>query len=342
MKRSLILFLNLSFFLGSLASAKMHLVEWHVDNLLAPLILPVRDSETAEEASHRYLNNLAKNSNIFWLFYGEIPVLKTIQFKELDTAGADQRVLLQANAAADYTKHSKRIEKFKYYFNQLNQSNYMLPIHPTMGLSFFEQREVFDLIYENFAVYAGLGGDDVDPKLSRQDDFHAREVTADRDLAELKLIQHFIRRGQTEKDLRKKSFYFGTCRGSQLASVALGYQLIQDIPFQVNTELDHSANWHVINILPTTHEILKQSSPKATLKVNSLHHQSVIFKKGGFLELAAISPDGIIEATEFKNGRGMLIQFHAELMDNSLGLQILSQVIKAKDRTGSLICKNLF
>lgn len=342
MKLSLKPFLMLTFFLGSLASAKMRLVEWHVENVLAPLILPVRDTETPWDASERYLKNLAKNPDLLELFNFEIPILKTIQFKELSAAGANHRVLLQANSAADYTKKSERVEKFKLYFEKMNQDNFLLPIDPALGLAFFEQREVFDLVYENFAIYAGLGGDDVDPQLARQENFHSREIRAERDLAEIKLISHFIRRGQNEKNTLKKSFYFGTCRGSQIASVALGYKLIQDIPVQVATKIDHSEDWHTIQILPTTNKILSQSSTRSTLKVNSWHHQAVIFKKGGFLELAAVSPDGIVEATEFKNGRGLLIQFHAELMNNLLGQQILAEVIKAKDRSGSLICKKLF
>ncbi len=342
MKSSLAPFFILVFLLGSLASAKMHLVEWHVKNVLAPFILPVRDSETAQQASERYLKNLAKNPELFGLFNAETPQLKTLQFKEVTSENANQRVLLQANSAADYTKNSERVQKFKFYFEKLKQDNFLLPIFPTLGLSFFEQREVFDLIYENFAIYAGLGGDDVDPLLAHQENFHARDVVGERDLAELRLIRHFIRRGQSEKNPLKKSFYFGTCRGSQIASVALGYKLIQDIPFQVETKIDHSEEWHSIKIMPTTYNILGQSSRNSVLKVNSWHHQSVIFKNGGFLELAALSPDGIVEATEFKNGRGLLIQFHAELMDNSLGQQILSQVIRAKDRTGTLQCKKLF
>ena len=332
----------LLFFLGSLASAKMRLVEWHIENVIAPFILSVRDSESPQNASERYLKNLAKSPGLSELFNFGIPELKTTRFVELIPKDADHRILLQANSPADYTKNSVRVEKFNSYFEKWNQENFLLPINPTLGLTFYEQREVFDLIYENFAVYVGLGGDDVDPWFAHQENFHARNFVSERDQAEIKLIQHFIRRGQSETNPLKKSFYFGTCRGSQIASVALGYQLIQDIPFEVDTKLDHSEDWHTIRFLPTTHEILKQSSRNSNFKVNSLHHQAVIYKKGGFLELAALSSDGIVEATEFKNGRGLLIQFHAELMDNQLGEEILSQVVKAKDRTGAFTCNKLF
>ena len=135
----------------------------------------------------------------------------------------------------------------------------------------------------------------------------------------------------------------GICRGSQIASVALGYELIQDIPFHLENDIGHSDTWHDIHLLPTTHSILKETASKSdTLYVNSLHHQSVKFKEGGPLEIAARSDDGITEATEFKNGRGLLLQFHPELMENNLGYQILSQVINTKNRLMPQVCSQVF
>ncbi|OFZ29071.1 MAG: hypothetical protein A2622_12850 [Bdellovibrionales bacterium RIFCSPHIGHO2_01_FULL_40_29] len=329
--------------MSSWSMAAVRLVEWHVKNANAPLILPVRSTESPEQAADRYLRNLSQNSGLMELFQGTTPYFETVKFKELSTrpGASDQRVLMQANRPGDYTSGSERVDQFRFYFERLGQKNYLLLINPTLGLSIREEREVFDQVYEKFGIYAGLGGDDVDPMLMKQENFHSVNTNTERDLAEIKLIRHFIQRGQKEKDSFKKSFYIGVCRASQLASVALGYKLIQDIPFQVGGQVAHKDDWHAVKLLPTTHNILKGTGG-TDLVVNSLHHQSVIYKPGGFLELAALSPDGIVEATEFKNGRGALFQFHPELMKNSLGFHILSKVIQAKERTGAGQCAHLF
>jgi putative glutamine amidotransferase len=54
----------------------------------------------------------------------------------------------------------------------------------------------------------------------------------------------------------------------------------------------------------------------------------IAYKPGGLLELAAVGPDGVVEALEFKNGRGILMQFHPELMQSSFGDSIIKQVLR--------------
>ncbi|MBC7371295.1 MAG: gamma-glutamyl-gamma-aminobutyrate hydrolase family protein [Bdellovibrionaceae bacterium] len=330
---------------ANIVEAKMSLVEWHVKGTVVPLILPVRDSETPDQAADRYLKNFNRTPDLIELFLGQTPQLETVEFKELsdDVTVRNRRVLFQANRPGDYTEKEARVISFTKIFSELGERPYLLLVNPGLGLSVHEEREVFDLVYEKFATYAGMGGDDVDPSLSRQENIHTRNTSPARDDAEFRLVKHFIRRGQIEKDESKPSFYFGTCRGSQLASVALGYKLIQDIPVQIGESVAHANDWHSIKLLPTSYNILKSvSSESNAITVNSLHHQSMIFKPGGFLELAALAPDGGVEATEFKNGRGMLLQFHAELMNNSLGYQILSRVVKAKNIPIKGSCRRLF
>jgi putative glutamine amidotransferase len=83
-------------------------------------------------------------------------------------------------------------------------------------------------------------------------------------------------------------------------------------------------------------------STATSLLVNSYHHQAVIFREGGPLEIAARSADGVTEATEFKNGRGLLLQFHPELMDNDLGFEIIKKAVSVKDRALPLRCSRTF
>lgn len=329
----LIFALNLALALP--AAAKIRLVEWHTASALAPLIIPVRDTETPQEASQRYLKNLSQNADLMELFLGQLPDLETVKFQELNERDSDSRALLLANLPKDYTRKTERVEKFKLYLGKKQQKSFILPINANLGLNQNETRELFHEISEKFPLMVAMGGEDVDPSFYNKENFHARNTIPDRDRFEIALIKSYV--------TSAKGFMLGVCRGSQITSVALGYQLIQDIPFHFEKNVQHSETWHDIQLTPTTNSILKTVTPAAdTLYVNSLHHQSVVFKEGGPLEIAARSSDGITEATEFKNGRGLLLQFHPELMNNDLGFRILSNVVNAKNRALPLRCSRIF
>ncbi len=100
--------------------------------------------------------------------------------------------------------------------------------------------------------------------------------------------------------------------------MALGYELVQDIPIQIGKTVSHGDDWHEITLSKTKNGLLQSVAEKtSTLYVNSYHHQAVIFKDDGPLQIAARSKDGVTEATEFKNGRGLLLQFHPEYMEGA-------------------------
>lgn len=334
MKKTLFAFL-FSLFLSSPLWAKIRLVEWHAKNTHAPLIIPVRDSETPEDAARRYLKHLGQSPSLMELFQGQTPDIETLGFRELNPKESENRTLLMANLPKDTTKNSLRIEKFKFYFQKNQQKSFILPINANLGLSTSETREFFQEISEKFPLLVAMGGEDVDPTLYKKENYHARNTVPERDRFEISLIKYYV--------ASEKGFILGVCRGSQITSVALGYELIQDIPFHIEKSLAHGNDWHEIRLLPTTKSILRGTNPSGqNLYVNSLHHQSVKFKAGGPLEIAARSEDGITEATEFKNGRGLLLQFHPELMENNLGFKILTEVVNAKNRATSRLCSHIF
>lgn len=330
-----VLILGLNLLLALPALAKIRLVEWHTTNALAPLIIPVRETETPETATQRYLKNLGQNQDLMELFLGQLPALETVKFQELNEKDAASRTLLIANLPKDYTKKTERVEKFKFYFEKKQQKSFILPINANLGLNLQETRELFHEISEKFPLLVAMGGEDVDPSFYKKENFHARNTVPERDRFEIALIKSYV--------TSAKGFLLGVCRGSQITSVALGYQLIQDIPFHFEKNVQHSETWHDIKLTPTTNSLLKGVTPSSdTLYVNSLHHQSVVYKEGGPLEIAARSADGITEATEFKNGRGLLLQFHPELMNSDLGFRILSRVVNAKNHVMTLRCSRIF
>nr|WP_295904519.1 gamma-glutamyl-gamma-aminobutyrate hydrolase family protein [uncultured Bdellovibrio sp.] len=330
-----VLLFSLFITVNTFAAESIRLFEWSSGNTLAPLIIPVRSNETPPEAAQRYLRELSKNPDLMELFEGRTPDLRLEGFKPLETNSREARALMIANLPKDYTKNSQRVVNFKKLFKQAKHTSYILPINANLGLTQTETRELFQQVAEKFPLMVAMGGDDVDPRLYKQENFHARNITTARDQFEIALIKSYVS--------QEKGFLLGVCRGSQISSVALGYQLIQDVPFHVGSDVAHANDWHDVEIKDTKFNILKSlADSSGKMHVNSLHHQSVIFKEGGLLQIAARSHDGVTEATEFKNGRGLLLQFHPELMNNELGAKILWNVVQQKNRVMPRSCSKVF
>lgn len=326
----------MTFLLSSLALAeRIQLYSWKSDSTVAAFILPVRDGQSPQQAAQNYLKELSKNQDLMELFEGRVPELVNSEFQLLNDNTREQRALLMANAPKDYTKKSDRVVNFKKIFSQARHESYLLPIAADMGLSLTESREFFQLISQKFPLLVAMGGEDVDPKFYKSENFHARNTIPARDDFEIRLIKSYV--------AQEKGFILGVCRGSQITSVALGYKLIQDLPFHKGHEVSHANDWHKIDVKFTQNNLLsKLADPQGRMYVNSLHHQSVIYKEGGPLELAAQSSDGVTEATEFKNGRGLLLQFHPEYMSNELGQKILWTVIQQKNHQMPARCGKVF
>lgn len=91
------------------------------------------------------------------------------------------------------------------------------------------------------------------------------------------------------------------CRGMQLLNVVQGGTLVQDIkPLQTYRHADfahRAGSTHPVGLQPGS--IPAQIFGSSTISVNSLHHQAVD-KLGKGLCAAAKSPDGFIEAIEFR------------------------------------------
>jgi putative glutamine amidotransferase len=121
--------------------------------------------------------------------------------------------------------------------------------------------------------------------------------------------------------LQKDLPVFAICRGVQLLNVACGGTLIQDIPAEVGTSVEHRikeprfALAHDVWLTPgsllqqTLRERLEDADSCA---VNSRHHQAPK-DLGEGLVASATAPDGVIEAVEDPNHRFVLgVQWHPE------------------------------
>lgn len=106
----------------------------------------------------------------------------------------------------------------------------------------------------------------------------------------------------------------GVCLGMQFTNVALGGNMIQDIPSQVGFEVKHreGGSYHVVKIEPASH--LASILGVLEADVYSVHHQAVNDVAEGFAVVARTA-DGVAEAMERTDGPfGLFVQWHPEAM----------------------------
>lgn len=140
------------------------------------------------------------------------------------------------------------------------------------------------------------GGGDVHPACYGQGICGARNIDAERDAAELRLVQQAVGRGWP---------IFGICRGMQVLNVALGGTLLQDIgghDAQNGRDRCHTV---------TTKDAALTALYGAVFTVPSAHHQAVSRLGDGFLPIAA-APDGVVEAMRHRTLPIMAVQWHPE------------------------------
>jgi len=270
-------------------------------------LLPQKAGETPRQAIEAYRALLFSRSEITELADGSLFRNGEGQTPELER-GQD-KVLFVANNKNDLRPNDFRNEvtRVQRLMNQFPRSaNYVLPLGATERLRPEQRQEFHRRISNEFSGLILMGGDDVTPAMYRERVDGAVNFNSTRDKLEIELIQSFVK--------AEKGFVFGICRGHQITSVALGYKLHQHIPRLENETTKHRDNNHLVHQRKTTNGLLRDFVGTANpFTVYSWHHQAVIFHEGGPLELAATSKDGLTEALEFLNKKGMLVQYHPEL-----------------------------
>ena len=164
---------------------------------------------------------------------------------------------------------------------------------------------------------AGLvltGGEDVDPaRYGEKRHEKVVSVNAARDATEAALVEEARARGTP---------VLAICRGIQILNVARGGSLVQDIPTQCESTIDHdeegarTSRSHEISIEPGS--LIAKAVGTEHCSVNSFHHQSVKRVADG-MRVTARSPDGIIEGIEStdEDWWAMGVQWHPEEMTES-------------------------
>lgn len=159
---------------------------------------------------------------------------------------------------------------------------------------------------DTFDGFLFSGGPDIHPEIYGE--FISEgcgEISKQRDDLELFLIKLLLERNKP---------IFGICRGVQVINVGMGGTLIQDIPTEYKTAVNHSQEkpYHRAVHSVTLSDKLAEMLGESDLNVNSMHHQS-IKKLAPQLKIGARSPDGIIEAAYSPDYKFVLgVQWHPE------------------------------
>jgi putative glutamine amidotransferase len=165
-----------------------------------------------------------------------------------------------------------------------------------------------DAMLEGMQGLVLTGGEDVDPRHYGSPRHAALgDVHAGRDAFELALVQ-----AARERRLPTLAI----CRGIQVANVALGGTLVQDIASEWPGAIEHECKPRDRRV----HEVRVQSGSRLAaalgaevLQVNSMHHQAVD-RVGEGLTVVAHAPDGVIEGVEWTADDWWMVgaQWHPE------------------------------
>jgi putative glutamine amidotransferase len=154
------------------------------------------------------------------------------------------------------------------------------------------------------------GGGDVDPaRYGEAPDPTTAGVDQARDEWELALLA---------EALARRLPVLATCRGAQLANVALGGTLVQHVPAATGARHGWAESYgetvHAVHLDPGCR--LAGVLGRTDIEVNSIHHQAV-GTVGPGVRAVGWAPDGTIEAIEVDDHPELVaVQWHPELLED--------------------------
>lgn len=157
------------------------------------------------------------------------------------------------------------------------------------------------------------GGHDIDPAYYEEDvKVDSYNLHPDMDYFDINLFK---------KAMEKKLPIISMCRGTQVANVAMGGTIFQDVNIETRSTIKHRAPKeasmlvHNINITKPDSLFSELTGLTGTTRVNSIHHQAINALAVPF-EVVARAKDDIIEIIELKDKTHFYVgtQFHPEIL----------------------------
>lgn len=146
------------------------------------------------------------------------------------------------------------------------------------------------------------GGGDLESSLFGQENQGSNPPDVARDQAELELFRAFY---QANKPI------LGICRGMQVINVALGGDIIQDLPPEVRPFHVPRGKEDQVHPIRAAEDSVLASLYGPVFPVNSWHHQAV-GRLGDGLRAIAWAEGGFAEALEHRDRPILGVQFHPE------------------------------
>ena len=179
-------------------------------------------------------------------------------------------------------------------------------------------------IYLDALIISG-GNFDVDPSYFGESIYSDQVKTKpSRTTFEIELAKEILERDKP---------ILGICGGQQLLHVILGGKLIQHIPDEINTKINHeqpnprNEPGHEVTVKKET--LLYDIVKKTKLNVNSAHHQAVKDEPEN-VTINAIASDGVYEGIESSQYKFCLgVQWHPEYLIDDSDIKIFMALINA-------------
>lgn len=146
------------------------------------------------------------------------------------------------------------------------------------------------------------GGGDLESTLFGQEDRGSNPPDRVRDRAELRLFDAFF---------RARKPILGICRGMQVINVALGGDIIQDLPPEVRPFHVPRGEEDQVHPIRASEDSILSALYGPVFPVNSWHHQAV-GRLGEGLRAIAWAEGGFAEALEHRDRPVLGVQFHPE------------------------------
>lgn len=155
---------------------------------------------------------------------------------------------------------------------------------------------------EDTNLFDGLllpGGGDISPIFYHRKNRGSQNICISEDIIQILLFHRF---------LEQKKPILGICKGMQLINVALGGNLIQDLPTKNLHAYDTADRYHITKALSGSQLHSLCGNECIT---NSAHHQA-INKLGDHLRITQYAHDGVAEAIEHDSLPIIGVQWHPE------------------------------
>ena len=157
---------------------------------------------------------------------------------------------------------------------------------------------------EDEKLFDGLllpGGGDISPIFYHRKNRGSQNICISEDIIQILLFHRF---------LEQKKPILGICKGMQLINVALGGNLIQDLPTSYLHDYNNADRYHITKTLSASQLHSLYGNECIT---NSAHHQA-INKLGNNLRITQYAHDGVAEGIEHDSLPIIGVQWHPERM----------------------------